>query len=67
MYPGGISSSNWRWSSGTIYGNVHINSAAYYAAFNTDFTPGGYSKRTALTLETDRFKCYGSAATSCKF
>ncbi|SCG38228.1 hypothetical protein [Micromonospora coxensis] len=65
LYPGRISSGSWRWNSPTIYGNNLVNSAAYYAAFNTDFTPAGYSARTAPALETARFKCYGSDP--CKF
>ncbi|MDG4799283.1 hypothetical protein [Micromonospora sp. WMMD980] len=44
-----------------------VNPKPYYAAFNTDFTPGGYSVRTLPPLETARFKCYGSTADPCKF
>ncbi|MEW2382688.1 hypothetical protein AB0873_11470 [Micromonospora sp. NPDC047707] len=67
LYPGRISGTNWRWNSPTLYGNFLVNPKPYYAAFNTDFTPGGYSARTLPALETARFKCYGSTADPCKF
>ncbi|MEU1811263.1 hypothetical protein [Micromonospora aurantiaca (nom. illeg.)] len=67
LYPGRISGTNWRWNSSTLYGNFLVNPKPYYAAFNTDFAPGGYSVRTLPPLETARFKCYGSTADPCKF
>ncbi|MFV2114203.1 hypothetical protein ACFHW0_17930 [Micromonospora sp. LOL_025] len=68
LYPGRLSGAgSYRWNSPTIYGNFLTNPAAYYAAFNTEYTPAGYSARTAPALETARFKCYGSTAEPCKF
>lgn len=64
---GRITSSSWRWETGTIFGNRLVNSALYYGAaegrFNSDFNPT--LEFVIPPLETNRFDCPGTEI--CRF
>jgi len=62
-----LSSSSYRWTSNTIYGNRLVNSNPYYAQFATRFTPTGYPAYTASRLTTRTFTCYGTLNDRCVF
>jgi hypothetical protein len=55
-----IGPGNWRYDSGTLYGNRLNNSNEYYMAVSGRFTPSGYPQYVMGVLESKYFNCYGN-------
>ncbi|GAB3602671.1 hypothetical protein GCM10027411_08860 [Microbacterium aureliae] len=61
-----LTSSNYRYTSNTLYGNKLVNIADYYGQFKVQFTPDGYPPYNATALNTRVFHC-PSGGSRCFF